>query len=61
MESLEKKNELQILRDLLEVWTEGGDGDKLGDVEEEGEEEDKGDVPDQGARLVGGLATSLKQ
>ena len=46
MKGLEEENELQILGDLLEVRSNRGDGDKLGDVEDEGETQHRHEVTD---------------
>ena len=40
VEGLEEEDKLEILGNLLECWTNGGDGDELGDVEKDGENND---------------------
>ena len=35
---MEEEDELEVLGNLLECWTNRGDGDELGDVEEEGKD-----------------------
>ena len=37
---MKEENKLEILGNLLECWTNGRDGDELGDVEEDGENND---------------------
>ena len=37
---MEEEDKLEILGNLLECWTNGGDGDELGDVEKDGENND---------------------
>ena len=52
MECLEKQDELEISRNLLELWSQGRDGDELGDVEEEGDDHDRNHMTTHSFRQV---------
>ena len=41
---MEEEDKLEILGNLLECWTKGGDGNELGDVENHGEDDYRNNV-----------------
>ena len=45
---MEEENELEVLGNLLKLWTNRRDRDELGDVEEEGQDNDRENMDEDG-------------